>query len=68
DSRVACVLTGHQLKDPHATVAYHSYDEARLRADYGEFGVATARFANHPIQVANSLGDIVDAVRRAIGG
>ncbi len=65
DSSVVCILTGHQLKDPHATVAYHSYDEAKLQADYGEFGVSSSVFANHPIPVANSLGDIVDAVRKA---
>ena len=65
DSKVVCILTGHQLKDPHATVAYHSYDEDRLREDYGEFGVSTSKFANHPIPVANSLDDIVDAVRKA---
>ena len=65
DSKVVCILTGHQLKDPHATVAYHSYDEAALKADYGTFGVATSQFANHPISVANSLGDIIDAVRKA---
>ncbi len=67
DSTVVCVLTGHQLKDPHATVAYHSYDEKRLAESYGEFGVRTAEFANRPIPVANSLGDIVDAVRKATG-
>lgn len=65
DSRVVCILTGHQLKDPHATVAYHSYDQERLKADYGTFGVSTSRYANQPIPVANSLGDIVDAVRKA---
>ena len=65
DSRVVCILTGHQLKDPHATVAYHSYDEKRLKEDYGEFGVSSSRFANKPIPVANSLGDIIDAVRKA---
>ena len=64
DARVACVLTGHQLKDPHATVAYHSYDEKRLREAYGAFGVGGSPFANRPAPVANSLGDIVDAIRR----
>lgn len=65
DARVACVLTGHQLKDPHATVAYHSYDKERLQADYGTFGVKDSPYANRPISVANSLGDIIDAVRKA---
>ena len=65
DSRVVCILTGHQLKDPHATVAYHSYDEERLKEDYGEFGVASSKFANHPISVANSADDIIDKIRKA---
>ncbi len=65
-ARVACILTGHQLKDPHATVAYHSYSLEKLREDYGTFGVQTAHYANRPIAVANSLGDIIDAVRKAM--
>ncbi|MCL1999946.1 MAG: threonine synthase [Planctomycetes bacterium] len=65
DAGVVCILTGHQLKDPHATVAYHSYDEALLKADYGGVGVKTSHYANRPIPVANSLGDIIDAVRKA---
>ena len=67
DNLVVAVLTGHQLKDPHATVAYHSHDEAELHAEYGAFGVASARYANRPIPVANSLGDIIDAIRKASG-
>ena len=66
DSRVVCILTGHQLKDPHATVAYHSYDADRLKADYGTYGIASSKYANQPVPVANSLGDIIDAVRKTI--
>ena len=29
--RVVCILTGHQLKDPTATVAYHSTDPEDVR-------------------------------------
>jgi len=64
DARVVCILTGHQLKDPAATVGYH------LDADNGEappdrlFAGATPnrRFANRPIRVADDL----DAICRAI--
>ena len=28
DERVVCILTGHQLKDPTATVAYHAADRS----------------------------------------
>jgi len=68
EATVACILTGHQLKDPHATVAYHSCDEAGLARDYGEFGVRLNRHANRPVPVANDLGNILDAIRKARAG
>ncbi len=64
DATVACVLTGHQLKDPHATVAYHSYSEADLKKQYGCYGISTSPYGNRPISVANNLGQIVDAIRK----
>ncbi len=67
EARVACVLTGHQLKDPHATVAYHSAGEDELRADYGSYGVDAAVHANKPVPVANDLGAIIDTIREAEG-
>ena len=30
DERVVCILTGHQLKDPTATVAYHTTDQEKF--------------------------------------
>ena len=51
--RVVCILTGHELKDPNATVAYHSGDQ----------GSSPNRFANRPIVVENDLDKIVDALR-----
>ncbi|MBM4075318.1 MAG: threonine synthase, partial [Planctomycetes bacterium] len=33
--RVVCILTGHQLKDPDATVAYHSGDQALFNEKLG---------------------------------
>lgn len=65
DATVACVLTGHQLKDPHATVAYHSYSEADLKKAYGEYGIKTSAYGNRPVPVANDLGQIIDAIRRS---
>ncbi len=49
DERVACVLTGHQLKDPDATVNYHS---KMARA-----------FSNPPVQVENDLQKIIDLLK-----
>ena len=31
DERVVCILTGHQLKDPTATVAYHTTDQEQVQ-------------------------------------
>lgn len=63
---VACVLTGHQLKDPHATVAYHSYSEEDLKKQYGCYGIETSQYGNRPVAVANNLGQIVDAIRNNV--
>ena len=30
NERVVCILTGHQLKDPTATVAYHTSDPQKF--------------------------------------
>ena len=61
--RVVCVLTGHALKDPHATVAYHTSDAAKLGQDYGGYGVTGAPHANRPIVVADDLEKIIAAIQ-----
>ena len=45
DARIACVLTGHLLKDPDATVNYHS-----------KMG---REFSNPPVRVENDLTKII---------
>ena len=45
DERVACILTGHQLKDPNVTVSYHKDRQGP--------------FSNPPIEVANDLDAII---------
>ena len=60
--RVVCILTGHQLKDPDATVAYHSGDKALFEAKLGARGVETAAFANSPIIVENNLQKIIEVL------
>jgi len=57
--RVVCILTGHQLKDPNATVAYHGTDRTFFEETLGKRGVRTAEFANRPISVENDLDKIV---------
>jgi threonine synthase len=57
--RVVCILTGHQLKDPDATVAYHSGDQALFDSKLGVRGVERATFANSPVVVENNLQKII---------
>ncbi len=61
--RVVCILTGHQLKDPNATVAYHGPDKDVFEKVLGSRGVKTTEFANRPIAVANDLDQIIGAIR-----
>jgi threonine synthase len=61
--RVVCILTGHLLKDPTATVAYHSNDQKKFNEVLGSRGVNRASFANHAIAVSNDLDEIMRAIR-----
>ncbi len=60
--RVVCILTGHQLKDPTATVAYHGTDQENFDKVLGSRGVHRAGFANRPVIVANELDDIIRTI------
>jgi len=62
DERVVCILTGHQLKDPTATVAYHTTDQEQFNKVLGSRGVKRASFANRAVAVPNDLGEIVKAI------
>lgn len=55
---VVCILTGHQLKDPDATVHYHMEPE-KQKGDSKPDG----KYANRPIRVADDL----DAILKAMG-
>lgn len=63
EERVVCVLTGHQLKDPTATVAYHSSDQNEFNRVLGSRGVNTATFANRAVKVENDLDAIVRTIQ-----
>ena len=62
DERVVCILTGHQLKDPGATVAYHSADQNVFEEVLGKRGVRRATYANRAVQVPNDLDEIIKAI------
>ncbi len=49
DQRIACVLTGHPLKDPNATVDYHSQMQRP--------------FSNPPMHAANDLDKIIALIK-----
>jgi threonine synthase len=61
--RVVCILTGHQLKDPTATVAYHTHDQNEFNRVLGSRGVSRAAFANRAVQVENNLEEIIRAIQ-----
>jgi len=48
DERVACVLTGHALKDPTVTVNYHKEKQGQ--------------FSNPPIEAPNNLDEIIKLI------
>ncbi len=63
DQRVVCILTGHQLKDPNATVAYHTTDQKLFNEVLGKRGVRRAAFANRAVVVPNDLDEIIKAIQ-----
>lgn len=62
DARIVCILTGHQLKDPNATVAYHGTEKEYFEEILGKRGVKTTEFANRPTACSNDLESIVKAI------
>ncbi len=60
--RVVCILTGHQLKDPDLTVAYHSGDADLHAKKLRPAGVLSTAFANPPVVVDNDESAILEAV------
>lgn len=63
DERVVCILTGHLLKDPTATVAYHTTDQDQFNKVLGSRGVRRASFANRAVAVPNDLDEIIRAIQ-----
>jgi threonine synthase len=49
DERVACVLTGHALKDPNVTVNYHKEKQGP--------------FSNPPIEAPNDFNEIIKLIK-----
>jgi threonine synthase len=49
DERIACVLTGHPLKDPNVTVDYHKKN--------------MGQFSNLPIEAPNDIDEIIKLIK-----
>ncbi len=49
NQRIACVLTGHPLKDPNVTVNYHKEKQGK--------------FSNPPIEAPNDLDEIIKLIK-----
>src|SRR5688572_1838740 len=61
---VVCILTGHELKDPNATVQYHTGLDMKSVQDMAPRKEPTGKLSNRPIPVDDDLESIV----RAMGG
>jgi threonine synthase len=61
---VVCILTGHELKDPNATVQYHTGLDMKAVQDLAPKHEVHGKLANRPVPVADDL----EAIIRAMGG
>ena len=61
---VVCVLTGHALKDPDATVAYHTGEPVGVAGSASRVGPEGRAWSNAPAPVDDDL----EAIARAIAG
>ena len=59
---VVCILTGHELKDPNATVKYHTGIDMKAAQDLAPREQPHGTLSNPPIQVADDLDAIMKAI------
>ena len=62
DESVVCILTGHELKDPNATVQYHTGIDMKAVQDIAPRTTPHGHLSNRPIPVADDLNAILDAL------
>jgi threonine synthase len=70
---VVCILTGHELKDPAATVKYHTGIDMKAAQDLAPRSEPHGKLSNRPIPVADDLNAIaqvlgLDAGKINLGG
>jgi threonine synthase len=56
---VVCILTGHELKDPNATVMYHTGIDMKSVQDLAPHTPVHGKLSNKPVAVADDLAAIV---------
>ncbi len=64
DEQVVCIMTGHELKDPNATVKYHTGVDMKSVQDLAPRMEPHGKLSNRPIPVDDDLPAII----RAMGG
>ncbi len=60
--RVVCILTGHVLKDPDATVKYHTGIDMKAVQEQAPRKNPHGKIANRPIPVPDDLEAIIEAI------
>src|SRR3954462_5472137 len=61
DETVVCILTGHELKDPNATVKYHTGIDMKSVQDLAPKVEPHGKLSNRPVQVEDDLDVIITA-------
>ena len=59
---VVCILTGHELKDPNATVKYHTGVDMKSVQDLAPREEPHGKLSNRPIVVEDDLESIIKAM------
>ena len=60
--RVVCILTGHALKDPDATVKYHTGIDMKAAQEQAPRHDPKGELTNRPIPVPDDLEAIIEAI------
>ncbi|MBI1337538.1 MAG: threonine synthase [Phycisphaera sp.] len=60
--RVVCILTGHELKDPDATVKYHTGVDMKAIQEQAPRHDPHGKLSNRPIPVPDDLDAIIEAL------
>jgi threonine synthase len=65
DESVVCILTGHELKDPGATVKYHTGLDMKAAQDLAPRVEVKGKLSNPPLPVDDDLDSILRVINSA---